>query len=82
MRKYTNESDTSSITYAMFLFKINVILNKIEGNVVKILLIDFCFPQTLIEDKFVVTADRDEKIRISCYPNSYNIHQFCLGHTE
>ncbi|KAK6191854.1 hypothetical protein SNE40_003438 [Patella caerulea] len=33
-------------------------------------------------DKFVVTSDRDEKMRISCYPNCYNIHSFCLGHTQ
>jgi len=32
--------------------------------------------------KFVLTADRDEKIRVSKFPNSYNIHNFCLGHTE
>ncbi len=31
---------------------------------------------------FVVTCDRDEKIRISHYPNAYNIHGFCLGHTD
>ncbi|XP_052235226.1 tRNA (guanine-N(7)-)-methyltransferase non-catalytic subunit wdr4-like isoform X2 [Dreissena polymorpha] len=34
------------------------------------------------DDKFIVTCDRDEKIRISCYPNCYNIHAFCLHHTE
>lgn len=33
-------------------------------------------------DKYVVTADRDNKIRISDYPNSYNIHTYCLHHTE
>ncbi|ESP02413.1 hypothetical protein LOTGIDRAFT_172070 [Lottia gigantea] len=33
-------------------------------------------------DKYLVTCDKDEKIRISCYPNSYNIHSFCLGHTQ
>lgn len=32
--------------------------------------------------RYVLTADRDEKIRVSHYPNSYNIHGFCLGHTE
>lgn len=32
--------------------------------------------------KFVLTADRDEKIRVSKFPNSYNIHNYCLGHTE
>ena len=30
----------------------------------------------------VLTADRDEKIRVSNFPNAYNILNFCLGHTE
>ncbi|XP_033628731.1 tRNA (guanine-N(7)-)-methyltransferase non-catalytic subunit WDR4-like [Asterias rubens] len=34
------------------------------------------------DDKFILTSDRDEKIRVSCLPNAYNIHAFCLGHTE
>lgn len=34
------------------------------------------------DGKYVITADRDEKIRISNFPNSYEIHQFCLGHKE
>jgi len=34
------------------------------------------------EDKFVITSERDEKIRVSRFPNAYNIHNFCLGHTE
>lgn len=33
-------------------------------------------------NKFILTSDRDEKIRISCYPNAYNIHNFCLGHSD
>ncbi|KAI4471405.1 wd40 repeat protein 4 [Holotrichia oblita] len=36
----------------------------------------------LTDDKFIITCDRDEKIRVSCYPNCYNIMSYCLGHTE
>ena len=32
--------------------------------------------------RYVLTSDRDEKIRVSKFPNSYNIEGFCLGHTE
>ena len=31
---------------------------------------------------FVITSDRDEHIRISNYPDTYNINSFCLGHVE
>lgn len=34
------------------------------------------------DGKYVVSCDRDEKIRVSCYPNTYNIQTFCLGHKE
>jgi len=34
------------------------------------------------DERFLITCDRDEKIRISNYPNCYSIHSFCLGHTE
>ncbi|KAK7080608.1 hypothetical protein SK128_026138 [Halocaridina rubra] len=34
------------------------------------------------DKKYIITSDRDEKIRVSHYPNSYNIESFCLGHRE
>lgn len=34
------------------------------------------------DGKFIISSDRDEKIRVSCYPNTYNIQTFCLGHKE
>nr|XP_058941381.1 tRNA (guanine-N(7)-)-methyltransferase non-catalytic subunit WDR4-like [Pocillopora verrucosa] len=34
------------------------------------------------DDKFLITSDRDEKIRVSWFPNSYSIHTFCLGHLD
>ncbi|KAK2849788.1 hypothetical protein Q7C36_008571 [Tachysurus vachellii] len=34
------------------------------------------------DDKYIITADRDEKIRVSLCKSPYNIQAFCLGHTE
>jgi len=34
------------------------------------------------DGRFVLTCDRDEKIRASHFPNAYNIHHFYLGHAQ
>uniref|UniRef100_A0A182P2G2 tRNA (guanine-N(7)-)-methyltransferase non-catalytic subunit wuho n=1 Tax=Anopheles epiroticus TaxID=199890 RepID=A0A182P2G2_9DIPT len=34
------------------------------------------------DERFIITGDRDEKIKVSSYPDCYNIECFCLGHFE
>jgi len=34
------------------------------------------------DEKYVITSDRDEKIRVTKYPKTYIIKNFCLGHKE
>ncbi|XP_029980930.1 tRNA (guanine-N(7)-)-methyltransferase non-catalytic subunit wdr4 [Sphaeramia orbicularis] len=35
-----------------------------------------------LDDRFIITSDRDEKIRVSCLRSPYNIQSFCLGHKQ
>ena len=32
--------------------------------------------------EYLISSDRDEKIRVTCYPDTFNIHTFLLEHTE
>ncbi|KAH8555340.1 WD40-repeat-containing domain protein [Umbelopsis sp. PMI_123] len=34
------------------------------------------------DEKYVITADRDEHVRVSRFPNGYNIESYCMGHTD
>ena len=34
------------------------------------------------KEQFILTSDRDEKIRVTNFPQTYNIHGYLLGHTS
>lgn len=34
------------------------------------------------DDRYIISADRDEKIRVSRLGSPYNIQSFCLGHRQ
>ncbi|KAH8264708.1 hypothetical protein KR044_001819, partial [Drosophila immigrans] len=34
------------------------------------------------DQQHIISCDRDDKIRVTNYPASYDIHSYCLGHTE
>ena len=34
------------------------------------------------DQEFIITSDRDEKIRVTKYPQAFEIEAFCLGHEE
>lgn len=43
------------------------------------MLLDILITQDM---KYILTTDRDEKIRVSMFPNCYNIVSYCLGHAK
>lgn len=34
------------------------------------------------DSEYIITSDRDEKIRVSCFPHAETISMYCLGHTN
>ena len=38
--------------------------------------------QLSADERYVISADRDEHVRVSWYPQGWNIETFCLGHTK
>ncbi|XP_065343944.1 tRNA (guanine-N(7)-)-methyltransferase non-catalytic subunit wdr4 [Cloeon dipterum] len=34
------------------------------------------------DEKYIISCDRDDKIRVARFPNCYNINSYCLGHTS
>jgi WD40 repeat protein len=46
------------------------------------LLLDLLVTKASNGKSYILTCDRDEKIRVSEFPNCYNIHNFCLGHSD
>ncbi|XP_023291334.2 tRNA (guanine-N(7)-)-methyltransferase non-catalytic subunit wuho [Lucilia cuprina] len=34
------------------------------------------------DEKFIITCDRDDKVRVTNYPATYDVHSYCLGHKE
>ncbi|CAF0977169.1 unnamed protein product [Brachionus calyciflorus] len=60
-------------------------LNDLENNEFKLIMghLSMLTDMRLSSDeKFLLTSDRDEKIRISHYPNTYNIFGYLLAHKE
>lgn len=34
------------------------------------------------DERYVISADRDEHVRVSWYPQGWNVEMFCLGHMK
>lgn len=83
---HTREEDYLLIgdkTGDVYMLKLD--LNNLEQTEVKLLMGSLSMLTDMkfnLNEKFLITSDRDEKIRISCFPNSYNINSYLLGHKE
>ena len=42
----------------------------------------FLLKKFSVDGKYLISVDRNESIRINNYPNAYNIHSFCFGHSK
>lgn len=78
VRKYSIENSCKKILFKnlkyFFLGNEGV---ELLGHVSMIL--DFCLS---FDEKLILTTDRDEKLRISRYPQTFVIENFCLKHTS
>ncbi|KAF6214629.1 hypothetical protein GE061_009372 [Apolygus lucorum] len=68
-----------------YLFRVGDVPSKLEPSPPELLLGHVSMLLKILishDDKYVLTCDRDEKIRVSRFPNAYNIETYCLGHED
>lgn len=71
-----NEIILADKTGDVYLYKQNELKPKlILGHLSMVLSVEF-------NNNYIITTDRDEKIRVTSYPETYNIQSYCLGHEE
>lgn len=70
-------ADKTGDAYAVDVDSTNRVPVKIVGHLS--MLLDILMSEN---GKYVITCDRDEKIKVSNYPDTYNVQAYCLGHRE